>query len=85
MGTQTEQPVTITANHIQQEVDTFRPKEHCLSEIKTLLRILNTWGNAFVPDLEGKSVRAQERLTHFVELVQKDYGMTLEEIETAIA
>ena len=60
-------------------------KEYVLSEIKTLLRILNTWGNTLVPSLEGKEVTAKERLNHFVDRAQKEFGMTIDEIETAIA
>jgi hypothetical protein len=59
-------------------------KEHVLSEIKTLLRILNTWGNTLVPSLDGKEVTAKERLNHFVNRAQ-ELGMTIDEIEDAIA
>lgn len=59
-------------------------KENTLSEIKTLLRILNTWGNTLVPDLNGEQVSARERLTYFVNKAQNEYGMTLEEIQAAI-
>lgn len=59
-------------------------KESVLSEIKTLMRILNTWGNALVPNLNGKETTAQERLRHFVKIATSDRGMTLEEIQAAI-
>ncbi|TEA78672.1 hypothetical protein [Allopusillimonas ginsengisoli] len=60
-------------------------KQNVLSEIKTLVRILNTWGNALVPELDGKQVTAQERLSHFVRVAQDEFGMTLDEIDAAIA
>jgi hypothetical protein len=60
-------------------------KEHVLSEIKTLLRILNTWGNTLVPSLNGEQISAQERLHHFVSEAQTRFGMSVEEIELAIS
>ena len=60
-------------------------QQNILSEIKTLVRILNTWGNTLVPDLDGKQVTAHERLTHFVNVAQNEFGMTMDEIESAIA
>ncbi len=59
-------------------------KEHTLSEIKTLVRILGTWGDALVPSLNGKEVTASERLRHFVIEANQKFGMTLEEIQEAI-
>lgn len=59
-------------------------QEIVLSEIKTLLRILNTWGNALVPNLGEKEVTAQERLAHFIKRAQNEFGMSLDEIEAAI-
>ena len=59
-------------------------KQYVLSEIKTNLRILNTWGNVLVPNLDGKETYALDRLTHFVDKARADFGMTVEEIEIAI-
>jgi len=59
-------------------------KEMVLSEIKTLVRVLNTWGDVLVPSLEGKEVSAKERLRHFVQRAQEEFNMTIEEIEVAI-
>lgn len=56
-----------------------------LSEIKTLLRILNTHGNVLVPSLNGKQVTAQERLEHFVNKAIEEDSLTMEEIERKIA
>lgn len=60
-------------------------KENILSEIKTLLRILNTWGNTLVPSLNGQETTAKERLAHFIVRAHDEFGMSLEEIEAAIA
>lgn len=59
-------------------------KQNILSEIKTLCRILITWGNTLVPNLDGKEVFAQERLAHFVERAQNEFKMSIEEIESVI-
>lgn len=59
-------------------------KQNTLSEIKTLVRILNTWGNTLVPSLEGNEVTAQERLSYFVGVAQEEFGMSMDEIEAAI-
>jgi hypothetical protein len=59
--------------------------ESVLSEIKTNLRVLKTWGNVLVPSLDGIPTTAQERLRHFVDIAQTELGMTMEEIEQAIA
>ena len=68
-----------------------RPKMHSnseqemvLNEIKTCFRILNTWGNVLVPNLDGKEVTAQKRLGHFIQRAQKEFGMSIDEIEAAI-
>lgn len=60
-------------------------KAYILSEIKTLIGILNTWGNIFVPNVEGKEARAYDRLVYFCDKAQREYGMTIEEIGEAIA
>ena len=52
-------------------------KENILSEIKTLVRILNTYGNALVPSLNGKETRAKERLQHVVIQANEKYGMSM--------
>lgn len=59
--------------------------ESVLSEIKTNLRVLKTWGNILVPSLNGKETTAQERLRHFVDIAQTELGFSMEEIEQAIA
>lgn len=56
-----------------------------LSEIKTLLRILNTYGNTIVPSINGKQVNAQERLEYFVNKAIEEDGLNMEEIERLIA
>lgn len=60
-------------------------RDYILSEIKTNARILNTWGNTIVPALNGKETTAMERLTHFVERAKTELGMSVEEIDAAIA
>jgi hypothetical protein len=60
-------------------------KEQALSEIKTLIKILNTWGNTIVPSLNGKETTAHERLFHFVNIAQEKFGMTMKEIGEAIS
>lgn len=60
-------------------------KENILSEIKTLVRILNTYGDALVPSLNGKQTTAKERLQHFVTQAHIKCGMSMEDIEAAIA
>ncbi len=60
-------------------------KENILSEIKTLVRILNTYGNALVPSLNGKETTAKERLQHFVIQANEKYGMSMDDIQAAIA
>lgn len=60
-------------------------KESVLSEIKTNLRVLKTWGNILVPNLNGKETTAHERLCHFVDIAKTELGMTMEEIDQAIA
>jgi len=60
-------------------------KEQVLSEIKTLLRILNSWGNAIAPSLNGKEVTCQQRLVHFVDIARNEFGMSVEDIEAAIS
>jgi hypothetical protein len=64
---------------------TFDQKDRALSEIKTLVRILNTWGNAIVPSLDGRETTALERLNHFTQLAMTEHGMTMDDIEDAIA
>ena len=61
-------------------------KEYVLSQIKTVFRILNTYGNCLVPSLPGKEeTYAKDRLTFFVEKAQEEYKMSLDEIDIAIA
>jgi hypothetical protein len=60
-------------------------QQSVLSEIKTTLRILNTFGNTLVPSLDGKDTTAHQRMCHFIDIAKTEFGMTLEEIEEAIA
>jgi hypothetical protein len=59
-------------------------RDYVLSEIKTNVRILSTWGDAIAPSLEGKEVTVSERLDHFVKRAQTEFGMSIDEIDNAI-
>lgn len=59
-------------------------REYVLTEIKTVLGILNTWGNVLVPSLDGKDTTAHQRLQHFIKRAQTEFEMTLDEIEAAV-
>lgn len=59
-------------------------KVHVLNEIKTLVRTFHTWGNILVPSLDGKEVTCRQRLSHFIDRAQNEFGMSLDEIKEAI-
>ena len=66
------------------EVKPMSEKEIVLSEVKTLVRILNRYGNALVPSLNGKETFAIDRLKHFVGRAESEFGMSMDDVQKAI-
>lgn len=63
----------------------MKEKEFLLRETRKLLSILDNYGNALVPPIEGqKETTALEKLKHNTNILMEEFNLSLDEIQSEI-